>query len=96
MVDSLKVYEILKAGRLPDDDARAMTVAIQSAETEINMDFKSMIHKEFEVVGGRFEQKLEVRLAETKAELMRWMFIFWVSQFTATVGLVVAVLRLAK
>jgi hypothetical protein len=96
MVDTLKVYEILKAADLPDNYARAMTVAIQAAETEIHMDLKSMIHKEFEVFGQRIEQKFEVRLAETKAELIRWMFIFWVGQLTSTIGIVFAVLKLAK
>jgi len=92
MVDSLKIFEILKTGHLPEDHARAMTVAIQAAETQINADFKTQIHQEFEV----FERRFDVKLADTKAELMRWMFIFWVSQFTATVGLVIAVLKLAK
>jgi len=92
MVDTLKVYEILKSGDVPENHARAMTVAIQAAETQIDADFKIEIHKEFEL----FERRFDLKLAETKAELMRWMFIFWVSQFTATVGLVIAVLKLAK
>jgi hypothetical protein len=96
MVDTLKVYEILKSGDVPDNQARAMTVAIQAAENEINMDFKALIHREFEVFGQRMEQKFELRLAETKTELIRWMFIFWASQLTATIGLVIAVLKLTK
>jgi hypothetical protein len=96
MVDTLKVYEILKSGDVPDSHARAMTVAIQAAEAEINKDFKSLIHREFEIFGQRIEQKFELRLAETKTELIRWMFIFWASQLTATIGLVIAVLKLTR
>ncbi|MDI3522742.1 MAG: hypothetical protein PWP43_924, partial [Bacillota bacterium] len=32
-------------------------------------------------------ERLERRLAETKAELIRWMFVFWVGQVGITVAL---------
>ena len=92
MVDSLKVYEILKAGRLPDDHARAMTVAIQAAETERTSDIQAIFRREFDGL----ERRIRIDLAETKAEMMRWMFIFWVGQMTVTIGLVFAGLKLVK
>ncbi len=39
---------------------------------------------------ARFDAKLEQRLAEFKAELLRWMFGFWVSTLIGIAGLAVA------
>jgi hypothetical protein len=43
----------------------------------------------------RLVQRWKLDLAETKADLMRWMFIFWVGQMAVTVGLVFAGIRLS-
>ena len=37
--------------------------------------------------------ELKVYVAETKAEIMRWMFIFWVGQVVATFGLLLMFLK---
>lgn len=36
---------------------------------------------------------LEVRIAEAKADLIRWMFIFWVGQLGAILGILFAFFR---
>ncbi len=36
----------------------------------------------------RVEGKLETKIAETKSEIIRWMFLFWVSQLAATVAII--------
>ena len=96
MVDSLKLYQILKAGHLPEEQARAMTVAIQAAETEVTSDMQTFFRREFEAMEQRLVQRWKLDLAETKADLMRWMFIFWVGQMAVTVGLVFAGIRLTR
>ncbi|MFQ5667029.1 MAG: LA_3696 family protein [Candidatus Binatia bacterium] len=37
--------------------------------------------------------KLDVKLSETKADLLRWMFIFWVGQVGALLGILFAFFR---
>ena len=32
--------------------------------------------------------KLEVKLSETKSEIIKWMFIFWVGQIAVTLAIV--------
>ena len=96
MVNSLKVYEILKAGNLTDNHAHAMTVAIQASEAEMTVDFKTFVHEELEALARRQDQNLERRLAETKTEIIRWMFLFWTGQMAITIGLVFAGLKLVK
>jgi hypothetical protein len=82
MVDSLKIYELLKA-HFPEPQARSMTHAIQQAEADIEKDLRSVLE-------ARFATKAD--LANAKSELIRWMFVFWVGQVAVTVGL----LRLIK
>ena len=36
---------------------------------------------------ARFDAKLEQRLAELKAELVKWMFVFWVTTALALAAL---------
>ena len=73
-----------------------MTVAIPAAETEMTVDFKTFVHQEIEAFARRLDQNLERRLAETKTEILRWMFIFWTGQMAITIGLVFAGLKLVK
>ena len=37
--------------------------------------------------------KLDTRISETKAETIKWMFIFWVGQVVATFGFILLFLR---
>jgi hypothetical protein len=80
MVDSLKVYELLKA-HFPDLQARSMTHAIQQAETDIEKDVKSVVEAAFAQCPTKAD------LANAKSEMIRWMFVFWVGQVAVTVGL---------
>ena len=77
MVDSLKIYELLKA-HFPEPQARSMTHAIQPAEADIERDLRSVLEAQFAT---------KADLANAKAELIRWMFVFWVGQVAVTVGL---------
>ena len=77
MVDSLKIYEVLKA-HFPEPQARSMTHAIQQAEAGIEKDLRSVLEAQFAT---------KADLANAKAELIRWMFVFWVGQVAVTVGL---------
>lgn len=160
MVDSLQVFEILKSGNLPDAHARAMTLAIQKAESDVALDVKTVLERQltafeermearmearfdafesrvearfvafesrsevrfaafaanvesrfaafetktaaqfkavdtrFDAVEARFDhnltvsvEKMNTKLAETKTEILRWNFAFWVAQLAAVAGL---------
>jgi hypothetical protein len=94
MVDSLKIFEILKSGSVSEEHARVMTLAIQKAEAEIASDIRTMLRQEFDLFAKTFATKAE--LAAMEVRLMRWMFIFWIGQMAVTVGLVFEVSRLLK
>jgi hypothetical protein len=37
--------------------------------------------------------KLDIKISETKSELIKWMFIFWIGQIVATFGFILLFLR---
>src|SRR4051812_29513496 len=39
--------------------------------------------------------KIRLDLSDSRADVLRWSFIFWIGQFTATVALMVLLLRLS-
>ncbi len=67
--------------RLTDDGARALVDILNTVE---NSTQKATL----EIAEERFERKL----ADTKAELIKWMFIFWIGQFASIVGALTAIL----
>ena len=48
-----------------------------------------MLEKEKDILATKEDiYKIEVKLAETKSEIIKWMFIFWVGQIAVTLGIV--------
>jgi hypothetical protein len=110
MADSLKVYDILKDAQIPDSQARAITQAIRESDAAVALDIRAVLTERFDFIDKRFdllERRIDglttwanerfatkADLAEVKAELMRWMFFFWVGQTASTAGIVFAVFKL--
>ncbi len=82
MTDSLKVYDILKGSQIPDPQARAITQAIRESESTTALDVQTVLQEWAKHLATKAD------VAELKAELMRWMFIFWVGQMAATIAIV--------
>jgi hypothetical protein len=75
---SIELYDLLKT-KLGDNEARTLVTFIE--------------------VENKFEQKKDtlatkVDIANVKADLIKWMFIFIVGQTTVTIGVMIAVLQL--
>ena len=138
MVDSLIIHDILRAGNLDEEQARAMTAAIQRAESDIALDIKAVMNQRFEAMDQRFDamerrfdamdQRLEAMerrfeefskqivaligncatkaelsnyatkadLAELKAELVRWMFMFWAGHTAVILTVVFAAIKFLR
>ena len=80
--NTLKVFEVLRPA-FDEKQATKISEAIESAlETNNSALFTDMVTK----------AELAKQLAETKAELIKWMFIFWVGQFASIVGVLTVIL----
>ena len=80
--DTLKVFGILRK-KFDEASAEAIATAVETAlETNNASFFSEMVTK----------GELAKQLAETKAEIIKWMFIFWIGQFASIVGVITAIL----
>ena len=87
--NTLKVFELLRPA-FDEKQATKISEAIESAlETNNSALFSQMATKgDLEKLEERFER----RLAETKTDIIKWMFIFWVGQVASIVGILSAIL----
>ena len=75
------MYNILKV-KLGEKEAKALTEYVESK-------VENSIKKEKDVLTTKEDLfKLEVKLSETKSEIIKWMFIFWVGQIAVTLAIV--------
>ncbi len=97
-VDTLKIYEILSAS-LPKTQAKAVAKAIDEAiEADIERKKEILVTKEdLHGEASKLEKemaRLEIKIESTKSEIIKWMFIFWISQIGVITGIVFAMLKL--
>ena len=83
--NTLKIFETLRK-QFSEQQSEAIAEAVENAlETNNTLLLEKVAAKE-----DIF--RLEKTIAETKAELIKWMFIFWVGQFASIVGVITAIL----
>ena len=58
------------------------------------MTYRSELREMNELNYARFEAKLDQRIAEVRAELLKWMFLFWAGTVIPLAGLMVALNQL--
>jgi len=70
-------------------DALGNDVANELVEwfNRVDATYRTDLRELNELNFARFDAKLEQRLAETKAELLKWMFLFWATNLAALVAL---------
>ncbi len=73
IVSEIKLYELLKA-RLGEKEAEAFVEILEKK-----------VDRKFEDAKQTMATKED--LANAKAELIKWMFIFWIGQITVIAGL---------
>jgi hypothetical protein len=73
-----------------DRRASALEAKFDVLETKFSA-LEAKMETKFGALEATFDAKLDQRLAELRAELIKWMFLFWLG----TVGTVIALQRLA-
>lgn len=80
--------------KLGDDGVDALVELINKSNTDqhnntlkfVEEKFERRLTEEFGKLDGKIG-KLETKLSDTKAELIKWMFIFWVGQVGVMLGI---------
>ncbi len=89
---------INKSGTELMEEISKVDKRIEQVKSELKNDInqaKSELREEINRVDKRLEQvKSELRtdIANTRADLIKWMFIFWIGQFASIVGVITAIL----
>ena len=80
-ISSIEMYNILKV-KIGESEAKALT---EYVENKIENSFE----KQKDVLATKEDlYKLEVKISESKSEIIKWMFIFWIGQIAVTLGIV--------
>lgn len=88
----LKTYDIHK-NRFSEEEASTLIEFVES-KTEQTVNQKKDVFatkKDLYKLESRLKEniyKLESKISETKADLIRWMFLFWIGQTAAVLAIV--------
>ncbi|MBI2889912.1 MAG: hypothetical protein HYY13_03905 [Nitrospirae bacterium] len=83
MAIAVEIYEALRSAGA--DEAKA-----KSAAEKFDQALEAKFQHELKALATRDE--LEKGLSNLRAELIKWMFIFWIGQFASIVGVLTAIL----
>ena len=81
VVSEISPFNALR-GKLGEQDAQTI---IEGIKQEVKNEFDN---KKDSLATKEDIAKLDVKISETKAEIIKWMFIFWVGQMATTVAIV--------
>jgi hypothetical protein len=80
IVSEIKLYELLKA-KIGEKEAEAF---VQILDTKVDQKFddaKQVLATKEDIA------RLDLKIAETKVDLIKWMVGFWIAQMAAIIGL---------
>ena len=85
-----KLYDLLTA-KVGRESAENLTSYIEEKiKDEVDNKLQSLATKEDLT---RSISSLDIKISETKSDLIRWMFIFWMGQIGATFGFILLFLK---
>lgn len=86
---AIKILEILEQ-QLEPVKAKSVAKAIEQAIEENNKELREFLATKEDL--AKFQAATKEEIANLKAELIKWMFIFWIGQFASIVGVLTAIL----
>ena len=78
--------------KLGEDGADSIVELINLANQKVKEDVIETSSEKFERRLIEEISKLDNRISDVRAELIKWMFIFWIGQFTSIVVAITAIL----
>jgi hypothetical protein len=85
IVSELRLYELLKA-KLGTQEAEAFVEILEQKVDQKFDDTKQTLATKQDISDLRTELKVDI--ANSKADMIKWMFIFWLGQLAASVTIV--------
>ena len=81
VISSIEMYNILRI-KLGESEAKALT---EYVENHVEKSFE----KEIDRLSTKEDLlKLDIKISDTKSEIIKWMFIFWIGQVGVTLGII--------
>jgi len=100
MISEIRTLDLLKLKfNLKEEDARSVIEELQKIDREINEKVESEFQKrkdtfltkddKVELIEKIQNQKVELveKIEKTRSDMIKWMFIFWISQLAAIFGM---------
>ena len=96
-VTTIDLYQILRS-KLGEKEAKAL---VEFVELKVQVNLKEEMNSfatsdDIRNLRGEMHTEihnLEVKIEKMRADLIKWMFVFWMGQISVTVALVVLVLK---
>lgn len=78
--------------KLTDEGASALVEILDKVENRSQAYTVETVELKFEKRLAEEITHLEKKIESTRADLIKWMFIFWIGQFASIVGILTAIL----
>lgn len=75
-----------------DDVANELVEWFNQVDAQYKSELKDLAESYF----AKFEARLQAELSALRAEMLKWMFVFWMGNVAATVGIVFAAIKLSR
>ena len=79
--------------KLGDDGVDALVALVNMANDKQKDDVLIFTEEKFEKRLTEVKSDLELKIEQTKSDLIKWMFIFWVGQTGIIIGIILSMLK---
>lgn len=83
-VAEIELYKILKT-KFSESEGESIVAGLEHKVQVAFEDRKNNFATKEDI--ARLEDKIDTKIAETKAELIKWMFIFWIGQLASFIAI---------
>jgi hypothetical protein len=85
MVAEIELYKILKT-KFTESEAESIVASIEQKVYHSFEERKNDFATKEDI--AKLEGRLETKIAESKADIIKWMFIFWIGQLASVIAIV--------
>ena len=85
-MSTVKILSILEAASIEPPKARAIAESLEMAFREQEEDLTKRLMTKQD--GADLRTELSTKIADSKADMIKWMFLFWIGQITVTAALI--------